>query len=112
MGLYFRDGEFQGLLGAGRHWFFDPLGKVRVEVVSQRDPWLVHEKLDVIVKSGALQDRAVVLDLKDYERALVWIDGRFSHVLPPGLYAYWTGHARRARSRWSTPARSASSTPT
>ena len=57
--------------------------------MSQRDPWLVHDKLDVIVKSGALKDRAVVLDLKDYQRALVWIDGRFSHVLPPGLFAYW-----------------------
>ena len=90
MGLHFRDGEFKGLLGAGRHWFFDPLGKVKVEVVSQRAPWLAHEKLDVIVKSGALKDRAVVLDLKDYERALVWVDGRFSHILPPGLYAYWT----------------------
>ena len=45
----------------------------------------------MIVKSVRLPDRAVVLDLKDYERALVWIDGRFSHVLPPGLYAYWTG---------------------
>jgi regulator of protease activity HflC (stomatin/prohibitin superfamily) len=44
----------------------------------------------VIVKSGALGDRAIVLDLKDYERGLVWIDGRFSHILPPGLYAYWT----------------------
>ena len=32
----------------------------------------------------------MVLDLKDRQRALVWIDGRFSHVLPPGLYAYWT----------------------
>ncbi len=90
MGLYFRDGEFRGLLGEGRHWFFHPLGKVRVEVVSQRAPWLVHEKLDMIVKSGALAERALVLDLKDHQRALVWIDGRFSHVLPPGLYAYWT----------------------
>jgi len=89
IGLHFRDGEFQGLLGEGRHRLFDPLGKVRVDVVSRRDPWLVHEKLDVIVKSGALKDRAVVLDLKDYQRALVWIDGRFSHVLPPGLFAYW-----------------------
>lgn len=91
-GLYFRDAEFKGLLGEGRHWLLDPLGKVRVEVVSKRDPWLVHDKLDVIVKSGALKDRAVVLDLKDYQRALVWIDGRFSDVLPPGLYAYWTTH--------------------
>jgi regulator of protease activity HflC (stomatin/prohibitin superfamily) len=91
MGLLFRDGEFRGLLEAGTHWFFDPLGKVRVDVVSQRDPWLVHEKLDLIVKSGALADRAVVLDLKDTDRALVWIDNRFSHVLPAGQYAYWTG---------------------
>jgi regulator of protease activity HflC (stomatin/prohibitin superfamily) len=91
MGLYFRDREFQGLLGTGTQWMFDPLHRVRVEIVSQRDPWLVHDKLDVIVKSAALKDRAVVLDLKDHERALVWIDGRFSHVLPAGLYAYWTG---------------------
>jgi regulator of protease activity HflC (stomatin/prohibitin superfamily) len=90
MGLYFRNREFKGLLTQGRHWLFDPFDKVRVEVVSMREPWLVHEKLDVIVKSGALKDRAVVLDLKDYERALVWIEGRFSHILPPGLYAYWT----------------------
>jgi len=91
IGLLFRDGEFRGLLGAGAHWFFDPLDKVGVDVVSQRDPWLVHEKLDLIVKSGALADRAVVLDLKDHERALVWIENRFSHVLPAGLYVYWTG---------------------
>lgn len=92
MGLSFREGEFQGLIGAGVHWLLDPLGKLRVEVVSQRDPWIVHEKLDVIVKSGALYNRAQVLDLKDHERALVWIDGRFHRILPAGLYAYWTGH--------------------
>lgn len=91
MGLLFCDGEFRGLLDEGKHWFFDPLNKLKAEIVSQRDPWLVHEKLDLIIKSGALTDRAVVLDLKDYERALVWIDNRFSHVLPTGQYAYWTG---------------------
>jgi SPFH domain / Band 7 family len=90
MGLYFRDGEFKGLLGEGWHWFFHPLGKAKVDIVSQRAPWLVHDKLDVIVKSGALAERAVVLDLKDHQRALVWVEGRFSHALPPGLYAYWT----------------------
>ena len=90
VGLYFRDGEFRELLEPGRYWFVDPLRRVRVDVVSLRAPWLVHPKLDLIVKSGVLVNRAKVLDLKDYERALVWIDGRFSHVLPPGLYAYWT----------------------
>lgn len=89
-GLHFHHGEFRGVLGPGAHWLFDPFLRTRVEIVDRRKPWLVHEKLDLIVKSGALADRAVVLDLKDYQRALVWIDGRFSHVLPPGLHAYWT----------------------
>lgn len=91
VGLLFREGEFKGLLNTGRYWFFDPFGKVSVEVVSRRDTWLTHGKLDLIVKSGALAEQAVVVDLKDNERALVWIENRFSHVLTPGQYAYWTG---------------------
>ncbi|MDX1948102.1 MAG: slipin family protein, partial [Pirellulaceae bacterium] len=91
LGLVFRDQEFSGLLAAGSHWLFDLRGKLRVEVVSRRAPWLVHEQLDLIVKSGVLAGQAIVLDLKDHERALVWIDGRFSHILPPGLHAFWTG---------------------
>jgi regulator of protease activity HflC (stomatin/prohibitin superfamily) len=94
MGLYFRDGEFRGVLEKGTHWFVDLLGKVAVDVVSRRATWLVHEKLDLIVKSGALGDRAAVLDLKDYERALVWIDNRFAHILAGGQYAYWTGQKK------------------
>jgi regulator of protease activity HflC (stomatin/prohibitin superfamily) len=94
MGLYFRDGEFRRLLARGTHWFVDPLFKVRVDVVSQREPWLVHDKLDLIVKSGALGQRAAVIDLKDHERALVWIEERFGHILGPGLYAYWTGQKK------------------
>jgi regulator of protease activity HflC (stomatin/prohibitin superfamily) len=90
VGLYFRDGAFQGLLAPGRHWLYGLRGKAQVDVSQERAPWLTHEKLDVIVKSGVLQGKALVLDLKDYERGLVWIDGRFSHVLPPGLHAYWT----------------------
>ncbi len=50
----------------------------------------MHEDLDMIVKSGALKGPANVLDLKDYQRALVWVDGRFERVLGSGLYALWT----------------------
>ncbi len=89
-GLLFKDKEFKGILDAGRHWLLDPLQQVRVDVVSQRDPWLIHRDLDIIVKSGLLGQEAIVLDLKDHERALVWTDGRFDRVLGPGLYALWT----------------------
>ncbi len=89
-GLLFRDGEFEGLLNKGRYWFSDPLNRIKVHVVSQRDVWLMHRDLDIIVKSGVLEGQATVLDLKDRQRALVWIDGRFARVLGPGLYALWT----------------------
>lgn len=92
MGLWFRDGEFRGLLGAGKHWLFDPFNRATVDVVSRRAPFLSHEKLDLIVKSGELKGLAEVIDLEDDQRALVWVNRRFSYVLPPGQYAYWTGH--------------------
>ena len=89
-GLLFRDREFKRVLRPGRHWVWDPLFKVHVDVVSVRDVWLNHKDLDVIAKSGALGDEARVVDLKDHERAVVWVDGRIEAVLKPGLYALWT----------------------
>jgi regulator of protease activity HflC (stomatin/prohibitin superfamily) len=89
-GLLFRDREFKRVLGPGRHFVWDPLFKVHVDIASVRDAWLVHKDLDVIVKSGALGDEARVLDLKDHERAIVWVDGRVEAVLKPGLFALWT----------------------
>lgn len=91
VGLKFRDGEFVGLIGPGKRWIVTRFGKTRVRIVSKRDPELADEQLDVLVKSGVLDGKAKVVDLKDHERALVWIDGRFSRVLGPGLYVYWTG---------------------
>lgn len=89
MGLCFQAGEFRGLLEPGTHWYFDPLDRTKVEIVSRRLPFLQHEKLDLIVKSGELKGRAQVFDLEDSQRALVWIDGRFARIFGPGQYAYW-----------------------
>jgi len=91
MGLLFRAGDFAGLLGPGTHLYLDPLNRVRVDVVAQSEPFLKHGKLDLIVKSGALQGRAEVLEIQDQQRALVWIDGRFARILGPGQHVYWTG---------------------
>ena len=88
-GIYFRDGEFKALLEAGRYWFADPLNRVRVDVLSRRDPWIRHPDLDLLIRDGVLANRAEIVDLKDDKRALVWIDGRFETVLEPGRFALW-----------------------
>ncbi len=89
-GLLYRDRVFRECLKPGRHWIFDPFLKARVERVSVRDVFLESSDLDVIVRSGSLGEEAVVLDLEDHERALVWVNGRFSTVLRRGLWAVWT----------------------
>jgi regulator of protease activity HflC (stomatin/prohibitin superfamily) len=89
-GLLFKDREFERVLGPGRHYVWDPLLKIHVDVVSVREAWLTHNDLEVIAKSGALGEEARVVDLKDHERAVVWIDGRVDAVLKPGQYVLWT----------------------
>jgi regulator of protease activity HflC (stomatin/prohibitin superfamily) len=89
-GFLFENGDFKVVLQPGRHWFFDPVDRIRVDVLSVRDAALRHKDLDVIVRSGALKAETLVVDIKDGQRALVWIDGRFDTVLKPGLYAFWT----------------------
>jgi regulator of protease activity HflC (stomatin/prohibitin superfamily) len=89
-GLLFRDGALVRLLGPGRHFLADPGRHLRIEKVSIRRPWLVHNDLEMIVKSGVLDGQAMSLDLKDHERSIVWIDGRIDAVCGPGLHAIWT----------------------
>lgn len=90
-GLHFKDGEFAGVLNAGTHWFMNPFTRNQVDISSMRGLWILHKDLDLIVKSGLLGQNAVVLEVGDRERALVWFDGHFQTILKPGRYAYWTG---------------------
>lgn len=88
-GLLFRDGEFIRVLDPGYHWSLGFLAGRRVDIVSTGDPWLVHDRLDEIVVSGELADRAHVVDLADDQRGLVWVEKRFARVLGPGLHVLW-----------------------
>lgn len=89
-GLLFREGAFIGVLQPGVHWHYDPFMKLRVDVASTRHPWLEHKDIYLIAKSGKLGSEAIVLDLKDHERAVVWVDGRIYGIVASGMYALWT----------------------
>ena len=93
-GLVFRDREFTEILEPGTHWRLDLLGRTQIDVVSTREPWLRHDQLDAIVDSGLLGENATVIDLRDHEKALVWVDGRFDRILGRGRYAAWTTHRK------------------
>lgn len=88
-GLVFKNDALIRVLTPGTHWLPNLRINVRITVVSVRAFQLEHENLDLIVRSGLLDGEIEVLDLKDNERGLVWIDGRIHKVLGPGLYAFW-----------------------
>ena len=90
VGLVFKDGQFQKILRSGTHWFASLFRKMTVKRASLRTPIFTHPMLRDIVKTGTLKGMGDVLDLRDWQRALIWIDGRFFRVLGPGLYMVWT----------------------
>ena len=90
IGLVFKNGKFVKVIEDGKFWFFDLFNKIRVDVENQRSAWIVSNEIDQLALSDQLDGKAMFVDLKDNERALVWIDGRFVRVLGPGLYGFWT----------------------
>ena len=86
-GLLFRNGELTRVLKPGVHRV---LYNREVEVVPVRAPWLTHKELDAILDSGLADEELTRIELKDHERALIWVDGRFNRVLGPGRHAAWS----------------------
>ncbi len=88
-GLVYRNGRLVDVLNEGTRWLWAWDDSIKVDVRSQRTPELVSGDLDQLSKSELLSDKVTFVDLKDNERAFVWVDGRFQRVLGPGLYGYW-----------------------
>lgn len=89
-GLYFVDEQFVGILNEGSYWFTDPFKKEILDIVSVKVAWLVHKELESIIKSDKInKDELEVIDIKDNQRAVIWIDGRFDRILYSGIYALW-----------------------
>ena len=89
-GLLFREGDLIAILQPGVHWRFDPLFKLRLHRVSTREAWLQHKDRALIIRSGLLSaDDAVVINLPDDQRGLVWLNGRFNAIVEPAPYVIW-----------------------
>lgn len=96
-GLWLRRGDFYRLLGPGTYQLWGGLWAPR------RDQVLIYTTLatrfetpllDVLAGRADLADELLFVELSDYERAVLWKDGRVAHLLGPGRYAFWRKPAR------------------
>ena len=85
--LVWVDNRLDEVVSEGRHAYWT--GSATVEVIDTCEPRFTHTRLRILVEDERLASRLTVIDLKDDERALVWVDGRLSAVLAKGIHAYW-----------------------
>jgi regulator of protease activity HflC (stomatin/prohibitin superfamily) len=90
-GVLFRAGRPQLFLGVGQHHYFTVDETVELRVYSTLDPILeLTDELLAILPKHELAEATVLED----QRALLYVEGRFERVLPPGRYAFFTNAAR------------------
>ena len=96
LGLWFRHNELHQIPGHGKHsvWSIKPWAKRdRFAVINTLVPRFEHPELKALVRDERIAKRLSVVDLKDAERAFVWIDGRLGAILSAGIHAFWNQNA-------------------
>ncbi|MFZ2960298.1 MAG: slipin family protein [Candidatus Ozemobacteraceae bacterium] len=88
VGLRFKNEKLIEALQPGWYLAKGILGE-RIDVLSEKDLFVLHPDFEDIIRSHLLDEFTEVVDLKDNERALLWVDGRFEQILAPGKHAIW-----------------------
>ena len=91
--LWFRHGDYKGVLGPGAYWTFGRAlrpRRDRYEVVNLiASPRFDHPMLDVLLRDPRLASQLEVVELAESQRALVWRENRLFAILGPGRHAFW-----------------------
>jgi hypothetical protein len=85
--VLWHDGRPKVFLGPGIHRYWEVDDTVRVQVFS------VHEPMPELTKELAAvlpKDAYTDVTVREHERGLLHVQGRFVRVLAPGRYAFWS----------------------
>ncbi|MEM9111651.1 MAG: SPFH domain-containing protein, partial [Planctomycetota bacterium] len=94
VGLWFRHGDFKGLLAPGAYIMPGRyFGTDSVQVVDRLVGQFEHKLLDVLIDHAEVAEQTIRVELADDERALVWKDGRLGWILGAGRHVFWKGPA-------------------
>lgn len=89
LALVFRDGDLIRVLERGRHRLFYPFAKMSVTLINTTVAQADFPEHDALLTDPLLAPHLEVVDLRDGERALVWVDGRLQCLLEPGRHGFW-----------------------
>ncbi|WP_285413382.1 slipin family protein [Variovorax sp. efr-133-TYG-130] len=92
--LLLRNGDFEQLLGAGKHWVFSGFDKIQLQCFALTEPAFEHELVDYfLAQEPELVEREFVhVSLGETQAGLRLEDGVLVQILPPATRKlYWRG---------------------
>lgn len=101
-GALLRDGDFERLLGAGRHTFFDPLNRLSLVTWKRDAPMADLALVDYLLaeEPDTAEAHLLRMELGDDEAGLRYENEVLAEILPPGSRRYyWRGHQRQRLQR-------------
>lgn len=90
--LVIANGRIKGILEPGRHWFLNPFEKVRTLIFDVNRLEFVCEWTDALLRDHPelASKYFEVVDVNDKQIAIVYQDGKFMRIVPPGQKAvFW-----------------------
>lgn len=93
-GALLRDGDFERILSAGRHYFFDPLNQLSLQVWTLDAPMQDLALVDYLLQHepSAVEENFVCMEIGEDEAGLRYENKLLVEVLPPGSRrVFWKG---------------------
>jgi regulator of protease activity HflC (stomatin/prohibitin superfamily) len=87
-GLVFDRNGYQRFLEEGAYWMWP---SEKVYVYDRTKPFWPHVELNILLRDEALASELYVIDVKEGEIVLQYVNGLLQAVLTPGRYACWKG---------------------
>lgn len=86
VGLVFENRKLITVLEEGKHWI---TGAKKVEIYDQTKPFTPNIDLNILLQNEALASLLEVVEVKDNQAVLIFVNGNFQEVVLTGIYAYW-----------------------
>jgi len=88
VGLVFKDGVYQRLLTEGKYWL--GFGE-KLEKYDRAKPFNPTIELNLLVRDEKLRTELYLVEVKENEIVLQYVNGLLNQVLTTGRYAFWKG---------------------
>ena len=89
LGMLYRDGKFNGFLPAGKYLFWQIGSKVEVKTADISTPEVSEDIPTYIFKNLKETPYYTRIEVKQWEKARLYFDGKFVRLLDAGAHYFW-----------------------